>query len=54
VLANPAVVGALEPLASSYTGDRAREAFGAVDRALTALKGNAGIKVVAEWVAVQV
>ncbi len=54
VLANPALVDTLEPLAPAYTGDRAREAFGAVDRALTALERNAGIKVVAEWLAVQV
>lgn len=54
VLANAAVIGALEPLAPAYSGDRAREAFGAVDRALAALERNAGIKVVAEWLAVQV
>ena len=54
VLANPAVLDALEPLAPAFKGDRARDAFGAVDRALTALERNAGIKVVAEWVAVQV
>ena len=54
VLANPAVIDALEPLAPAYQGDRARAAFGAVDRALTALERNAGIKVVAEWLAVQV
>ncbi len=54
VLANPAVLTALEPLAPAFTGDRAREAFGAVDRALVALKSNAGIKVVAEWLAIQV
>ena len=54
VIANPAVIDELEPLAASFKGDRAREAFGAVDRALTALERNAGIKVVAEWVAVQV
>ena len=54
VLANPAFIHALEPLADAYKGDRARDAFGAVDRALTALERNAGIKVVAEWLAVQV
>ena len=54
VLANPAVLDALEPLAPAFKGDRARDAFGAVDRALMALERNAGIKVVAEWVAVQV
>jgi DNA polymerase-3 subunit delta' len=54
VLANPSAVAALEPLAPVFKGDRARDAFSAVDRALMALERNAGIKVVAEWVAVQV
>ncbi len=53
VLANPLLQGDLEALAHSYSGDRARAAFGAVDRALTALERNAGTKVVAEWLAVQ-
>lgn len=54
VLANPAVSSDLESIARAYSGDRARTAFGAVDRALTALDRNAGIKVVTEWLAVQV
>jgi DNA polymerase-3 subunit delta' len=54
VLANPVLAGDLESLARAFSGDRARDAFGAVDRALTALERNAGIKVVAEWLAVQV
>jgi DNA polymerase-3 subunit delta' len=53
VLANPLLTGDLEPLARAYSGDRARAAFGAVDRALTALERNAGTKVVTEWLAVQ-
>jgi DNA polymerase-3 subunit delta' len=53
VLANPLLTGDLEGLARAYTGDRARAAFGAVDRALTALERNAGTKVVTEWLAVQ-
>ena len=53
VLANPLLTGDLEALARAYSGDRARAAFGAVDRALTALERNAGIKVVTEWLAVQ-
>ena len=53
VLANPLLMGDLESLARSYSGDRARSAFGAVDRALTALERNAGTKVVTEWLAVQ-
>jgi hypothetical protein len=54
VLANPLLTSDLEALARAYSGERARAAFGAVDRALTALERNAGIKVVAEWLAVQV
>lgn len=54
VLANPLLTSDLEALARAYGGDRARAAFGAVDRALTALERNAGIKVVTEWLAVQV
>jgi hypothetical protein len=53
VLANPLLTTDLENLARAYSGDRARAAFGAVDRALTALERNAGTKVVAEWLAVQ-
>ncbi|HEX6164055.1 MAG TPA: hypothetical protein VFZ31_11860 [Vicinamibacterales bacterium] len=53
VLANPLLTSDLEALARAYAGDRARAAFGAVDRALTALERNAGTKVVAEWLAVQ-
>jgi DNA polymerase-3 subunit delta' len=53
VLVNPAHLADLEGLAPAYAGDRARAAFGAVDRALTALERNAGTKVVAEWLAVQ-
>ena len=53
VLANPLLTADLERLARAYTGDRARTAFGAVDRALTALERNAGTKVVTEWLAVQ-
>jgi DNA polymerase-3 subunit delta' len=53
VLANPLLTDDLSTLARAFAGDRAREAFGAVDRALTALDRNAGTKVVAEWLAVQ-
>lgn len=53
VLANPLLSGDLESLARAYSGDRARAAFGAVDRALMALERNAGMKVVTEWLAVQ-
>ena len=54
VLANPVLAGDLEVLARAFTGDRARDAFGAVDRALAALERNAGNKLVSEWLAVQV
>jgi DNA polymerase-3 subunit delta' len=54
VLANPVLEGDLASLARAFTGDRARDAFGAVDRALAALERNAGTKLVAEWLAVQV
>lgn len=53
VLANLVIADELAPLARAFGGDRARAAFGAVDRALTALERNAGTKVVAEWLAVQ-
>jgi DNA polymerase-3 subunit delta' len=53
VLANPLLTDNLSTLARNFAGDRARTAFGAVDRALTALERNAGTKVVAEWLAVQ-
>ena len=53
VLAHPQLSGDLSSLARAYAGERARTAFGAVDRALMALERNAGTKVVAEWLAVQ-
>jgi DNA polymerase-3 subunit delta' len=54
VLANPLIVEDLSTLAGAFPGDRARSAFGSVDRALMALDRNAGTKVVAEWLAVQI
>jgi DNA polymerase-3 subunit delta' len=53
VLANRAIETDLARLAPSFGGDRGRAAFGAVDRALAALERNAGLKVVSEWLAVQ-
>ena len=44
----------LTPMARAFAGDRARSAFAAVDRALTALERNAGTKLVSEWLAVQI
>jgi DNA polymerase-3 subunit delta' len=53
VLANPDVRPELERL-SAYRGERGIHAFEAVDRALVALDSNAGIKIVADWVALNV
>ncbi|MGE3191627.1 MAG: ATP-binding protein [Vicinamibacterales bacterium] len=53
LLANPAMAEDLDPLRRAYSGERTREAFAAVDRALFALERNAGTKVVAEWLAMQ-
>ncbi len=41
----------LDRLVATYRGDRVIEAYTAVDRALDALDRNAGVKVVADWVA---
>ncbi|HVG86231.1 MAG TPA: DNA polymerase III subunit [Vicinamibacterales bacterium] len=54
VLANPIVADDLRAIARHFTGNRARDAFGAADRALFALERNAGAKVVAEWLALQI
>jgi DNA polymerase-3 subunit delta' len=52
-LANPAVADQLGSLTRGYGGSRAREAFVAVDRAIMALERNAGVKVISEWLALQ-
>jgi DNA polymerase-3 subunit delta' len=52
-LANPDVRPALERLAKAYGGERGVRAFTAIDRALMALDRNAGVKVVADWVVLQ-
>ena len=44
---------ALERLSTAYRGDRGVRAFAAVDQGLVALDRNAGVKVVADWVALQ-
>ncbi|MGE3274356.1 MAG: ATP-binding protein [Vicinamibacterales bacterium] len=54
LLANPALADDLAPLQRAYDGPRARAAFMAVDRALFALERNAGSKVVAEWLVMQI
>jgi DNA polymerase-3 subunit delta' len=57
--ANPdAVVNAdvrpyLDRLTKSFGGDRGIRAFAAVDRALEALASNAGVKIVADWLVLQ-
>ena len=52
-LANPDVQPALERLTDAYRGDRGMRAFTAVDRALVALERNAGVKIVADWLVLQ-
>ncbi len=49
-LANPDVRPAVERLADSYSGERGLQAFAALDRGLEALDRNAGVKIVADWV----
>ena len=53
-LANPTLSDELQRMAAAYGGDRARVAFAAVDKALVALDRNAGIKVVSDWLAMQI
>ena len=52
-LANPDVRPALERLVPTYQGERGMRAFTAVDRALMALDRNAGVKIVADWLLLQ-
>jgi DNA polymerase-3 subunit delta' len=52
-LANPDVRPVLDKLAKAYGGDRGLKAFESIDRALAALTGNAGVKVVADWIVLQ-
>lgn len=54
LLANPLVADDLTAVKKGYAGDRARDAFAAVDRAILALDRNAGTKVVSEWLATQI
>jgi DNA polymerase-3 subunit delta' len=53
-LANGVIADDLSSLTRTYAGDRARDAFAAVDKAIVALEKNAGPKVVAEWLATQI
>ena len=43
----------LEKLAKGYGGERGVRAFGAIDEALVALDRNAGVKIVADWLVLQ-
>jgi DNA polymerase-3 subunit delta' len=52
-LANPDVQPALERLVRTYEGERGMRAFTAIDRALEALDRNAGVKIVADWLVLQ-
>ena len=52
-LANADVRPAIERLAGAYRGERGVRAFSAIDRALMALERNAGVKVVADWLVLQ-
>ena len=52
-LANPDVRAALERLAPAYRGARGVRGFAAVERALVALKRNVGVKLVADWLVLQ-
>ena len=52
-LANPDAKPALERLVPAFKGDRGLAAFSAIDRALEALDRNSGVKVVADWLVLQ-
>jgi hypothetical protein len=52
-LANADVRSAIERLTPAYRGERGVRAFTAIDRALVALERNAGVKVVADWLVLQ-
>jgi DNA polymerase-3 subunit delta' len=53
MLANPDVRPDLERLAPAYRGERGVKAFAAIDRALVAIKRNVGVKLVADWLVLQ-
>jgi DNA polymerase III subunit delta' len=48
-LANADVRASLDELTHAYRGERGTRAFAAVDKALVALQRNAGVKIVADW-----
>ena len=49
----PDVRPALEQLTETYRGERGVRAFGAVDRALIAVESNVNVKLVADWLVLQ-
>jgi DNA polymerase-3 subunit delta' len=53
-LANADLQRELSALSRSYDGDRATQAYGAVDRALAALERNASPKLVVDWLVLQI
>jgi DNA polymerase-3 subunit delta' len=53
LLAQPDTKPALDRLTKTFHGERGVQAYLAVDRALVALERNAGVKAVADWVAMQ-
>jgi hypothetical protein len=52
-LANPDVRPALDRLTPTFQGVRGIQAFAAVDSALVALERNAGVKIVADWLVLE-
>jgi DNA polymerase-3 subunit delta' len=52
-LANSDAAPAVERIASAFGGERGVHAYAAIDRAIDALDRNAGAKVVADWVVLQ-
>jgi DNA polymerase-3 subunit delta' len=53
LLANPDIRGELEPLVECYDGERGTQAYAAVDRALLAITRNVSVKLVADWLVLQ-
>jgi DNA polymerase-3 subunit delta' len=52
-LANADLRPALEELGQVYQGERGTRAFSAIDQALVAIERNAGVKIVADWLVLQ-
>jgi DNA polymerase-3 subunit delta' len=52
-LADPDARAIAERLAPTYRGERSVRAYAAIDRALAAIQSNVGVKVVADWLVLQ-